>query len=278
MDPVFAGLFRPDDDGPVDSPPEVHQPEPPESPAPGDVAADEPAAPSPGPLLPLSEPAVDTGRLFRSQGVVDNTAAVLALSSDHSKRLRTLERLDDPLADRAASIEEGPDAILLEYVAAVPAVALTHEPAGMKGGHRPSERAERRARRHQDRESGRLSRSISAGAVYLIIIGVTVLVAFAEAMLSQGDLGWITGLALAVSTAYCALTVRRADDSVAIITPPIAYLVAALTAGQLFLGSAEGSLVNRAVVVFFSLADNWYWIVGSTLAAVVIVIIRRRRA
>ena len=63
----------------------------------------------------------------------------------------------------------------------------------------------------------------------------------------------------------------------AIIVPPVAFLVAALTAGQLFIGSAEGSLLNRAVVAFFTLADNWFWILGATAAALVIVLVRRRR-
>ena len=121
------------------------------------------------------------------------------------------------------------------------------------------------------------ARGIAGGAVYLIVIGGTVLVGLANALLTSGDIAWPTGLALAVTTVYCALTVRRDDDTVAIIAPPLAVLVAALTAGQFFLGSADHSLINRAVVVFFTLADNWIWIIGSTLAAVVIVAVRRRR-
>jgi hypothetical protein len=31
------------------------------------------------------------------------------------------------------------------------------------------------------------------------------------------------------------------------------------------------------VVVFFTLADNWIWIIGTTLVALVIVVVRRRR-
>ena len=84
-------------------------------------------------------------------------------------------------------------------------------------------------------------------------------------------------MALVISSVYAALTVRREDDVVAIIVPPVAFLVAALTAGQLFIGSAEGSLLNRAVVAFFTLADNWFWIIGATAAALVIVLVRRRR-
>jgi hypothetical protein len=36
-------------------------------------------------------------------------------------------------------------------------------------------------------------------------------------------------------------------------------------------------MINRAVVTFFTLADNWMWVIGATLAALVIVVVRRRR-
>ena len=243
------------------------QPEPPQDDAPEPEPEHEPQPPS----RPVAEPSVDTGRLFRSQGVVGHDEAVLALTSDHFGRLRTLERRRDgepaAAAPAAIAVDDGPaasdavpspetadDALPLPPV--LPADAAVNEGRGRRRG----------------------ARAITGGAVYLIVIGVTVLVAFANALLSDGDLGWPTGLALLISSVYAALTVRREDDTVAMIVPPIAFLVASLTAGQLFLGSAEGSLVNRAVVVFFSLADNWIWIIGATVAALVIVLVRRRRA
>ena len=61
-----------------------------------------------------------------------------------------------------------------------------------------------------------------------------------------------------MSSVYCALTVRRDDDIVAIITPPLAFFIAAITAGQVFRGASGGGLLNRAQLVFFTLADNWY--------------------
>ena len=118
---------------------------------------------------------------------------------------------------------------------------------------------------------------LRAGGVYLIVIGVTVIIGFANALLGGGSLGWPTGIALLVSSVYTALTVRREDDYSAFLTPPLAFAVAALTAGQLFLGSNESGLLNRLVVAFFSLADNWIWIIGSTLIALIIVLVRRRR-
>ena len=286
IDPDYAGLFRPED----------LLPPAPEPPAPADDADDEPhfepvldpvidprveeqrheaelladaavpetaveadvaaVAVEPAPAL-RTDPVADTGRIFRSQGVTGHDEAVLALPSDRSGRLRTLERRDElapVLPDAGPVVVAGP--------AEPPAVgieeAVVMEQAPGRRGHR--------------------SRRITGGAVYLIVIGVTVVVGFANAFLSSGKLGWPTGLALLVSSVYAALTVRREDDTVAIIVPPIAFFVAALTAGQLFLGSAEGSILNRAVVVFFTLADNWIWIIGATVAALAIVLVRRRRA
>lgn len=277
IDPDFAGLFRPDDDPPA--PPEDDEPhfEPivdpvldpraeeaehdavvePESPA---VAAQPPV-----PVPP--DPVADTGRLFRSQGVVDHDEAVLALTSDHAGRLRTLARRDDavppdagPFDERAAGDAEGERVLVVEGT----------DPADTSTGGR-------RGRRRRGAQPGHRARGITGGAVYLIVIGVTLLVAFANVLIAGGAIGWLTGLALVISSVYAALTVRREDDTVAIIVPPVAFLVAALTAGQLLIGSAEGSLLNRAVIAFFVLADNWVWIIGATAAALVIVLVRRRR-
>ena len=252
LDPAFAGLFRPDDASPPVAP--------------------EPEAPAPAPARLVAEPSVDTGRLFRSQGVVGHEQAVLALSSDHFGRLRTLERRRD---GEPAVAPVAPAAVAVDDVPSASGAAPHPEAADDALPLPPVLPADTDVNEGRSRRRG--ARGITGGAVYLIVIGVTVLVAFANALLSDGDLGWPTGLALLVSSIYAALTVRREDDAVAMIVPPIAFLVASLTAGQLFLGSAEGSLVNRAVIVFFSLADNWVWIIGATVAALVIVLVRRRR-
>ena len=283
VDPVYAALFRPDpepasprvspvdadDDEPmfeqvldpvVDPRLEVEQPD-----------RAQPAEPAgPAPPAATAHSLVDTGRLFRSQGVADHEAAVLALASDRSGRLRTLARvMDEPVPAPTASAPDSGTVPPAADASAGPSGAAADAPAARR-------RVGRRSRPDAAAPSHR-SRGITGGAVYLIVIGVTVLVGFANALLADGDIGWPTGLALAISSVYCALTVRRADDVVAIITPPLAILVTALTAGQLFLGSAEGSLLNRAVVGFFTLADNWMWVIGSTVAALVIVLVRRRR-
>lgn len=282
IDPDFAGLFRPDDDPPA--PPDDDEPhfepivdpvvdprdEAAESDPPAGAALGGPgvAAVSPEPAgMPPQDPVADTGRLFRSQGVVDHDEAVLALASDRAGRLRTLVRRDETALPDVGPADDGStDDTDGERVLGVDS---TDDAVDAASG--------RRGRRRRGAAEGHRARGITAGAVYLIVIGVTLLVAFANVLIAGGSIGWLTGLALMISSVYAALTVRREDDTVAIIVPPVAFLVAALTAGQLFIGSAEGSLLNRAVVAFFTLADNWIWILGSTAAALVIVLVRRRR-
>jgi hypothetical protein len=282
IDPDFAGLFRPDDGPPV--PQDDEQPhfepivdpvvDPRDEP---DAADEEPIAEEPAvaaglPAQPIvaADPIADTGRLFRSQGVTGHEDTVLALASDHNGRLRTLQRRDDKAVQPDAEPLPPHEAIDVAVTGAAVATDAQDDAVA------PTSR--RRGRRQRSSSpSGHRARGISGGAVYLIVIGVTVLVAFANVLLADGKVGWPTGVALVVSSVYAAITVRREDDTVAIIVPPVAFLIAALTAGQLSIGSAEGSILNRAVVAFFTLADNWYWIIGATMASLVIVLVRRRR-
>lgn len=278
IDPVFAGLFRPEDLDPVAPEPEpelVHEAEPeplvePE-PEPVDETADEPepaaAAEAPEPVPAAAD--VDTGRLFRSQGVIGESAAVLALTSDHGGRLRTLarEQSDPP----PAVVPTGAAPVLID-----PDGAVIAADAGLLDDA-PVKQSRRERRSSAARDTGHRMSGISAGAVYIIVIGVTLIVGVINAWLGGGELGWPTGVALVASSVYCALRVRRDDDVVAFITPPIAFFLAAITAGQAFRGASGGGLINRAQLVFFTLAYNWYWVIGATVVALVIVLVRRRR-
>lgn len=250
VDPDFARLFR-DEAAPL-------SPEP--------QAVPEPPAPPQEPVdsAPTSA-STDTGRLFRSQGVTGSSTALLAVTSHQGAKLRTLSRSatePEPAPQESSAPADGPvlpprQADHTQFDAAPVATASASDP-----GSRGSRAA---------------ASGITATAVYLLIIGVTVIVAFANALLLGGKVGWPTGLALLIVTVFCALKVRRDDDITVIITPPIAFFIAAITAAQLFIGESQRSLINRAVVMFFTLAENWVWIIGSTIVAAVIVIVRRRR-
>lgn len=287
LDPAFEGLFRPSDIA-AEAPVYAEVAVAPE--ATGAASAGAPDA-APEPRRPVS----DTGRLFRSQGVDGHDDTVLALESGRFSRLRTLERTTDApfrsdallhtdaAGEASAVVVESGDpqvATLLGAGAARQDDVASQEAAPMpeqsRRGRRPDASGPRGGRRSRAL-SGPSGQGIPGGAVALVVIGVTVLIGVANAVLGGGALGWPTGVALLASSVYASLVVRRESDAIAFLMPPVAFLVAALTAGQLFLDANEGSIINRAAIVFFTLAENWIWILGSTLAALVIVLVRRRR-
>jgi hypothetical protein len=121
-------------------------------------------------------------------------------------------------------------------------------------------------------------RGLTYSGVVVVVGGVTVLVAVAEALVRH-EIGWLTGVALLASSVYAAVAVRRADIWAAVVIPPLAFLVALLTAGQLtILGKSGGLLVREGALLFVSLATNAPWILGTTLVCLAIVLVRRRRA
>ncbi len=285
VDPVYASLFRPEDvEHPADEPgigdveklpqPDFDEDIEAQLALPDSVVIDELDADDdivdaelvdvPPPPAPATT--VDTGRLFRSQGVSDAEAAVLALNSDHGGKLRTLVRVDE---DPSVPVRVN------SAVAATGTGMVVDDPELQDDVPVKETRSERR--KQAPREITHRSPGISAGAVYLIVIGATVIVGMVNAWLGKGELGAPTGIALLVSSVYCAWRVRREDDVVAIIIPPIAFFIAAITAGQLFRGTTSGGLLNRAQLVFFTMAYNWYWVIGTTVIVVVLVLVRRRR-
>lgn len=284
VDPVFASLFRPEEPAQAAVQAEIMAPQLEESEFAATHTAEEPAValdaeieidpepklasePRPVPVPPAAS-AVDTGRLFRSQGVAGNDIAVLALTSDHGGKLISLvrEEIDPSLPVQANSAAMVTGAALVDDDAALP----DDEPVRQS-------RSERR-RQNAPREISHRSPGIAAGAVYLIVIAVTFIVALVNAWLGTGELGWPTGVALLVSSGYCAWRVRREDDVVAILIPPVAFFIATVIPGQMFRGASGGGLINRAQVVFFTFAYNWYWVLGTTVVAAVLVLIRRRRS
>ena len=120
------------------------------------------------------------------------------------------------------------------------------------------------------------SAGLTYSGVVVVDMAATVLAAFIEAILRH-DIGWITGVALLASSVYSALVVRRADIWAAVVVPPLAFLVAALTAGQLTLGKSGGFVIRQGVGLFQTLALNAPWVLGTTLICLVIVLVRRRR-
>lgn len=210
-----------------------------------------------------------TGRLFRSLRADGDAAsgAVPALSLDQAVGLKTVTLgdggfgaatpvvppspaedafLDDPVADAAVADAAVADA----------AVAGTTYVGGRRGAH--------------------AAPGIRASGVWLVVIGVTVLVAFADVIV-VGTVNWITGVALLAASIYGAFMVRKDDWPIAVIAPPLAMFLAVITAGQLTLGPISDFLVNEALMILITLGDNVLWVFGATVAALVIVLVRRSR-
>ena len=206
-----------------------------------------PAEPEPERVAPA------TGRLFRSGGAPEGTDAIPALDPGLRGRLRTVSERDEPEAEAAVTTS------------------------------RERRSAPKAASRRARRESAVLDRreptgpGLRARGVLVIVFGVALLTGLADVLLGAG-LGWIWGLGLVLASGYAALRVRVGDGTFAITAPAIAALASVVTVAQLDTGGSAGSLLDRAVVAFFSLGDNWPWILGATALAGVLVAVRTRRA
>lgn len=249
---------------------------------------------------PPADPAV--GRLFRSRGGPETAEAITAVGSMQARRLRTMARSDEPAAppepaERGEPVEDFPSsapapaplpvaasgepAPALEVMANPPAYATARPESAQPRPGRPPRR-DRTSRRDNERGGGNVrdertstgSGTLTGLGVYAVTIGVTVILAFGETLFFGGEPGVITGIGLLVVSVFAAFAVRTRDAVNAIFAPPIAFFIAAITAGQFDLNAND--LSGRAVALFFLLGASWVWIVGSTVAALVIVALRRR--
>lgn len=117
----------------------------------------------------------------------------------------------------------------------------------------------------------------NTGAVALFLIVVTTVVGFIDMTMHQ-ELTWITGGVFIIASVIAAFSVRPRDLWTAVITPPLAFLVALLISGQPSTMSNSGSLLLReASLIVTGLAFNAPYIFGGTALAFIIVLIRRTR-
>ena len=238
-----------------------------------------------------------TGRLFRSLRAEGDTAnaAVPALTIDQAVGLRTVSLGDSTFGAPAVApaaplvtpspaedvfLDDGPPVGAASGAASAGGVALG---AASAGGAAPVAVAAPASAGTTyvggvgGRRGAHAAPGIRASGVWLVVIGVTVLVAFADVIV-VGAVNWITGLALMAASVYGAFMVRMADWPIAVIAPPLAMFLAVVTAGQLTLGPITDLLVNEALMIVITLGNNVLWIFGATVAALVIVLLRRSRS
>lgn len=219
------------------------------------------------PVVQEPRPAASTGRLFRSRGAQTQSDTIVALSADEAAQLRSMS--EQPA--RAEVAVPTAAAVAVPASTSVAAFEPSEPPARRTApAQTPEEVAAMSARRRQ--EPG-----LAPGAVYILVIGVTLIAGFIDAYLSGTGLGWITGIALLIISVYCAVRVRVSQISVSVIAPPIAFGLAAITVGQIGQSRAGGALLAWINNSFFSLADNWFWVIATTLACLVIAVVRSRR-
>lgn len=248
---------------------------------------------------PSTESAPGTGRLFRSLRAEGHSAeaAIPALSLDQAVGLRSVTLgggTAGPIVDAPAVTSPTPPATAAPTNGAngaAPAGGALASPngSGVATGVAALEYAEVAPRPQDDRDeapaAGATGRrgahatpGLKASGVWLVIIGVTVVMGFADALvMGRTGLGWLTGLSLLLVSIYGAFVVRRDDAIVAVIAPPLAFFLATITAGQLTLPPTGDLLVREAFMIVTTLGNNAVWIFGSTIVALVIVLVRRRR-
>jgi len=235
--------------------------------APEALPVAEPIVEEPAPPV-FKSPSADTGRLFRSRGAEAAPGALPALSSDEAARLRTMSA-DAPasLAEPTQSSSAPPAPVAVAPHESAPSAPPLVDPEPSVASKEMPEMVQRR----------RTDAGVSPLGVYLIVIGTVLVVGFLDSFIGGAGLGWLTGIAVLIASVFCALRVRVSDASVAVIAPPLAYGVAAITVGQLGQSRAGGALISALNNGFFTLADNWFWVIGTTLVALAIVVVRTRR-
>ena len=108
-----------------------------------------------------------------------------------------------------------------------------------------------------------------------VITAVTTAVGLLE-YAAVGSIGWLTGIFFVAASAFVALAIRPADMPTAVISPPIAFLVAAVLSAQPWIvGSAGNFWVLQATSLVTALAFNAPWVFAGTLTALAIVLFRR---
>lgn len=121
----------------------------------------------------------------------------------------------------------------------------------------------------------RLRAGWRTSVVFLFILIPTTLAGFVDMWINREFTYW-AGAVFVVTCLIAAIKVRPIDLWTAVISPPIAYLLALLIAGQITTFPGGGSLLIReASLLATGLAFNAPYIYGGTLIALVVVLIRR---
>jgi hypothetical protein len=194
-------------------------------------------------------PTVPTEKLYRSSGYADPTVG------------------DDPRAGTTTSA--------LAAVSSEAAARATDNPQP------PGERIQDMAEPAQSAVLGSPQaqrapeKGLSTVPVFLIIFGMTTIVGLVDMYLNR-QFTYLTGGAFVIASAIGAILVRPRDIWTAVISPPIAFLLALIVSGQpTTIGDTGQLLLREASLIATGLAFNAPYVFGGTILALIIVLIRR---
>jgi hypothetical protein len=121
-------------------------------------------------------------------------------------------------------------------------------------------------------------RGLPGGRVVTVATLLVVAAAAAEVALTE-SIGLWTDATLVTVSILAALVTRAGDRSLPAMMPPLAFLAAALVAGQPLVASTGGSAWTRQGLMLFEvLGAHAIWVVGATAAATVIALVRHLAA
>lgn len=215
------------------------------------------------------------GRLYRSGGAEGATAqtAIPALTKDQRAKLKTTTITETVVAEPVIAAPAIAEPIIPAPLAApIVAESIVVDAASIDevSGSNASDAAPSTERA-----------GMTASQVWMLICGVTFVVALIDGFFHRGSseasaLTIITGIALIASTVVAALLVRPGDRWYPVIVPPIAFLIATLTAGQFGLSSTGSLMIREGLMIFTTLGRNAIWIFIAVIAAGVIGVVKSR--
>ena len=119
-----------------------------------------------------------------------------------------------------------------------------------------------------------MSRGLPGGRVVAVATFIVVATAVVEAA-TQDRIGLWTDVALVAVSVLGALVTRAGDRSLPAMMPPLAFLAAALVAGQLLIDGTAGTWRTReALMLMDVLGANAPWVVAATALSVTIALVR----
>lgn len=154
------------------------------------------------------------------------------------------------------------------------ASGLASGPAAPGQGSSPSSTDHAGSSAVADGASTPSRRGLPGGRVVAVATAVVIAAALVE-VLAQETIGSWTGITLVVVAVVASLITRAGDRSLPAMMPPLAFLAAALTAGQLLVPSGKEPLwVREALMLLDVLGANAVWVVAATVLSVTISTVR----